>query len=137
MQPFGHEDLSGILRPAWGTATLTAIAPATDINISLKDYIVFIQDLLKALQHKKSMISPASVVQLLSDKPGSAMGWENETWRKMSIHSFLGKSALFSNYTLLIKEKNIGIIVLSNSGTVGGKSAVLNFGRMLREYYCQ
>ncbi len=137
LQPYGHEDLSGNLQPNRGIATLPAIAPATDINITLKDYIVFMQDLLRASQHKKSMISPASAAQLLSDKPGNAMGWENETWRKMSIHSFLGKSALFSNYTLLIKEKNIGIIVLCNSGTVGGKSAVLNFARLLREYYCQ
>lgn len=137
LQPFGHGEKAGTLQPQAGTPTLAAIAPATDINISLKDYIVFMQDMLKALQRKKSILSTGSATQLLSPTPGLAMGWENEVWNKLHINHFLGKSPLFSNYTMIIKEKNIGIIVLCNSGTVSGKSAVLNFGRMLREYYCQ
>jgi D-alanyl-D-alanine carboxypeptidase len=137
LQPYGHGEIAGILQPEFGHTTIAAIAPATDVNISMKDYIVFMQDMLKALQHKKSVISSASAEQLLSSTPGMALGWENETWNKLRVNHFLGKSPLFSNYTMIIKEKNIGIIVLCNSGTVSGKSAVLNFGRMLREYYCQ
>jgi CubicO group peptidase (beta-lactamase class C family) len=137
LQPYGHREISGLLQPELGSQTLPVIAPATDINISLKDYVVFMQDLLKALQHKKSTISSTSAEQLLSSSPGQGMGWETEVWKKKSVNHFLGKSPLFSSYTMIIKEKNIGIIVLCNSGTVSGKSAVLNFGRMLRDYYCQ
>ncbi|AXY76675.1 class A beta-lactamase-related serine hydrolase [Paraflavitalea soli] len=137
LQPYGHGEIAGVLQPEFGHTTIPAIAPATDINISIKDYILFMQDMLKALQHKKSVISSIAAEQLLSATPGMAMGWENETWNKLRINHFLGKSALFSTYTMIIREKNIGIIVLCNSGTVSGKSAVLNFGRMLREYYCQ
>lgn len=137
LQPCGHREVSGILQPDRGSQSIPAIAPATDVNISLKDYVVFMQDLLKALQRKKSTISTTSALQLLSPFPGQAMGWESEVWNKLHVNHFLGKSPSFSNCTMIIKEKNIGIIVLCNSGTVSGKSAVLNFGRMLREYYCQ
>ena len=137
LQPSGHRDTDGILYADRGSKTPPAIAPATDINISLKDYIFFMQDMLKGLQHKKSNISFISAEQLLSTFPGQALGWEQEIWKKWHISHHLGKSASFSSYTMVIREKNIGIIVLCNSGTVSGKSAVLNFGRMLREYYCQ
>ncbi|MBO9561457.1 MAG: beta-lactamase family protein [Niastella sp.] len=137
LQPYGHRDIGGTLQPERGIQTLPVIAPATDINISLKDYIVFMQDMMKALQHKKANISNLSALLLLSPIPGQAMGWESEVWQKMQVNHFLGKSPTFSSYTILVKEKNIGIIVLCNSGTGKGKSAVLNLGRMLREYYCQ
>lgn len=137
LQPLGHLESYGSLQPSSPATTMSVIAPATDINISLKDYVVFMQDMLKALQKKRSSISQASAEHLLDPVPGNSMGWETDTWKKMRVHYFLGKSDLFSNYTTIVREKNIGIIVLCNSGTVSGKSAVLNFGRVLREYYCQ
>ncbi|WP_276479526.1 serine hydrolase domain-containing protein [Paraflavitalea pollutisoli] len=137
LQPSGHIEKYGSLQALPVAATMPVIAPATDINISLNDFVVFMQDMLKALQHKKSNISQVSAELLLNPTPGNAMGWETDYWKKMRIHYFLGKSDLFSNYTTIVREKNIGIIVLCNSGTVSGKSAVLNFGRLLREYYCQ
>lgn len=136
-QPAGHHEVAGQLQPERAAPTLSFLAPATDINITLQDYVVFLQDMLKALQHQKSLLSTASAEQLLSNTPGLAMGWETELYKKLRVHHFLGKSTQFSSYTMIIKEKNIGIVVLCNSGTVSGKSAVLNFGRMLREYYCQ
>jgi len=137
LQPAGHIEYMGLLQPALTSTTAPFMAPSTDINISLKDYVVFMQDLLKALQHKRSNITTASAESLLNAQPGLSMGWETDKWKNMRIHYFLGKSESFSNYTTIVREKNIGIIVLCNSGTVSGKSAVLNFGRMLREYYCQ
>ncbi|MDF2191015.1 serine hydrolase domain-containing protein [Paraflavitalea sp. CAU 1676] len=137
LQPAGHGESMGILQAGLASTTMTYIAPATDINISLKDYIVFMQDMLKALEHKRSNISAASAELLLNPQPGLSMGWETDSWKKMRIHYYLGRSDLFSNYTTIIREKKIGIIVLCNSGTVSGKSAVLNFGRLLREYYCR
>jgi CubicO group peptidase (beta-lactamase class C family) len=137
LQPAGHQDANGILQAERVSPMMAAIAPALDINISLKDYVVFMQDLLKALQHKKSNVSAGGAAQLLSPFPGQGMGWENEVWKNLHMLHSLGKSASFSSYTMIIKEKNIGIIVLCNSGTVSGKSAVLNFGRMLRDYYCE
>jgi CubicO group peptidase (beta-lactamase class C family) len=135
LQPSGHREAGSGLFADAGERTMPAIAPATDINISLKDYMVFMQDMLKALSGKKSVISPSAANLLLFGFPHYALGWENEVWKNLHTSQFLGKSVLFSSYTMIIKEKNIGIIVLCNSGAVSGKSAVLNFGRMLRDYY--
>jgi CubicO group peptidase (beta-lactamase class C family) len=135
LQPSGHREAGNGLFADGGERTVPAIAPATDVNISLKDYIVFMQDLLKAISGKKAIISTSAANFLLFGFPHYAMGWENEVWKNLHTSQYLGKSPLFSSYTMIIKEKNIGIIVLCNSGTVSGKSAVLNFGRMLRDYY--
>jgi len=138
LQPSGHYEAgSGGLYADAGEKTPQGVAPATDINISLKDYILFLQDYLKALSGQKSVLSASAANMLLFGFPGYALGWENEVWKKLHTSQYLGKSSLFSSYTMIIKEKNIGIIVLCNSGTVSGKSAVLNFGRMLRDYYGQ
>jgi D-alanyl-D-alanine carboxypeptidase len=137
LQPSGHSDAHGGLVANAGNYTLPAMMPATDINISLKDYIVFLQDILKALAHKKAVLGASAAELLLYGQPGYAMGWENEVWKNLHVAQYLGKSPLFSSYTMIVKEKNLGIIVMCNSGTVSGKSAVLNFARMLREYYCE
>jgi D-alanyl-D-alanine carboxypeptidase len=138
LQPSGHrEAVNGGLYADAGERTVPAIAPATDVNISLTDYVVFMQDLLKAISGKKAVIGSSAANLLLFGYPHYAVGWENDVWKNLHTSQYLGKSPLFSSYTMIIKEKNIGIIVLCNSGTISGKSAVLNFGRMLRDYYSQ
>ena len=140
LQPCGHWDQSGTLHAEPGNSwahPIPAVVPATDINISARDYMVFMQDFLKALQHKRALISYASAEELLFGFPGYAMGWENDLWRGMHTAYFLGKSDLFSSYVSIIKEKNIGIIVLCNSGALGGRAAALNLGRLLRDYYAE
>jgi CubicO group peptidase (beta-lactamase class C family) len=67
-QPSGHWNGPGYLvaEPAnTGMHPIPAVTPATGINISLKNYIVFLQDLLRALENKKSLISNVSALQML------------------------------------------------------------------------
>lgn len=135
LQPSGHRDGNGGLFADNYIRPITAIAPATDINVSLREYMLFVQDLLKGLGNKRSNIGAASAQQLLFGLPDYAFGWENEKWHNLRTSQSLGKSTLFSSFAMVINEKKIGIIVMCNSGTVAGKSAVLNFGRMLRDYY--
>lgn len=140
LEPSGHWDQYGYLSAEPGNSwakPIPAVMPATDINISVKDYIVFMQDFLKALQNKKSLISNSSAEQLLYGYPGYSLGWENEKWQGMNVAHFLGKGPLFSSYAAIVKEKNLGIIVLCNSGALGGRAAALNLGRLLAEYYSQ
>jgi D-alanyl-D-alanine carboxypeptidase len=137
-EPSGHWDQYGYLSAEPGTSMarpIPAVMPAMDINISVKDYVMFMQDFLKALQHKKSFIGYNSAEQLLFGYPGYSLGWENERWQGMNVAHFLGKGSLFTSYAAIIKEKNIGIIVMCNSGALGGRGAALNLGRLLAEYY--
>ena len=140
LQPSGHWDRYGNLSAEPGNSwanPIPAVAPASDINISLPHYIIFIQDLLKSLGQKKSLISPGSSSLLLFGYENYSMGWENENWNNQHIAWSSGKSALFSNYVEIVKEKNIGIIVMCNTGSVNGRSVTRNFARMLREHYTQ
>ena len=137
-QPSGHWDKYSTLSAEAGDSWIRfipAVAPAVDINISLPHYAKFMQDILKALANKKSMISNKSANELLFGFKDYSMGWENFTWNKMNVAYAFGKGLLFSSYVEIIKEKNIAIIVMCNSGAVNGKATVLNFGRMLREHY--
>ncbi len=138
LQPSGHWDRYGSLSVEPGNTwagPIPAVAPASDINISLPHFIIFIQDMLKSLEQKKSSISTASSNMLLFGNANYSMGWENESWNNLQIALSLGKSALFSNYVEIVREKNIGIIVICNTGTVNGRSVARNFARMLREFY--
>jgi CubicO group peptidase (beta-lactamase class C family) len=139
-QPWGHWDnyfaLTTHIDDYWARF-FPAIAPAGNINISMPDYITFIKDHLLALQNQKSVIGTESATHLLYGTPDFATGWYNGKWRGLSVAYFLGRAGLFSSYAEIIKEKNIGIIVLCNSGTVDGRSCVLNLGRALREQYAK
>jgi CubicO group peptidase (beta-lactamase class C family) len=140
LQPSGHWDRYGGLsvEPSntWAKP-IPAVAPASDINISLPHYIMFIQDLMKSLVKKKSFISPASANLLLFGYNDYSMGWEMENWHNQQIAWSTGRSALFSNYVEVIREKNIGIIVMCNTGSVNGRSVTRNFARILRDHYVQ
>ena len=138
LQPSGHWDRYGSLTVepsnSWAKP-IPAIAPASDINISLPHYISFIQDMMKGVANKKSFISPSSANLILFGYQDYSMGWENENWNNQKVAWSSGKSALFSNYVEVIREKNIGIIVMCNTGSVNGRSVTRNFARMLREHY--
>jgi hypothetical protein len=55
----------------------------------------------------------------------------------MNIAYAPGRGGLFSSYIEIIKEKNIGIIVLCNSGTVDGRAGISNLAKILRNYYAR
>ena len=140
LQPSGHWDRYGNLSVEPGNTwaiPIPAVAPASDINISLPHFVIFIQDMLKSLEQKKSSIATASSSLLLFGYDNYSMGWEIENWNNQHIAWSSGRSALFSNYVEIVREKNIGIIVMCNTGSVNGRSVTRNFARMLREYYTQ
>lgn len=137
-QPWGHWDnymyLSAHMDDYWARC-FPPIAPSGNINIRMSDFIVFIRDHLNALQNKKASITATQANQLLFDKPGYSIGWANMRWNNLLIAYWSGRGGLFSSYVEIIKEKNIAIVVMDNSGAVDGRSAASNLGRALRNYY--
>ena len=139
-QPWGHWDNYFTLTPHiddYYARFFTPIAPAGNINISMDDYIVFIRDHLLALQNKNSKIGKQDAEHLLFKRADYSTGWYNIKWRGMNIAYCPGRGGLFSSYVEIIKEKNIGIIVLCNNGAVDGRSGVSNLGKILRNYYAK
>ncbi len=140
LQPSGHWDRYGTLTAepsiSWAKP-IPAVVPASDINISLPQFINFIQDILKSLENKKSYITNASAALLLFGHKDFSLGWDQESWNNQLVACASGKSALFSNYVEVLREKNIGIIVMCNTGSVNGRSVTRHFARMLREHYAK
>lgn len=137
-QPWGHWDtyfqLTSHKDEYWGRF-FPPIAPAGNINIEMNDFITFIRDHMLALEGKKSVIGKETAEMLFFSKPAYSVGWYNTKWRNMNIAYCNGRGGLYSSYVEIIKEKNIGIIVLCNSGTVDGRSGASNLGKLLRHKY--
>lgn len=139
-QPWGHWDnyftLTAHTDDYWARC-FTPIAPSGNLNIRMTDFIAFVRDHMKALQNKNASLKPDMANLLLFDQPGYAIGWANMRWNNLSIAYWSGRGGLFSSYVEIIKEKNIAIVVMGNSGATDGRSATANLGRALRNYYAQ
>jgi hypothetical protein len=90
---------------------------------------------LKGLLGKKAHLTKETFEFLHYGKLDYAMGWYNGTLNNYSYSFHEGIAFLFDCRVSIIKEKNIGIIVMCNSGDRDGRGAVLNLSRMLEEYY--
>ena len=108
--------------------------PAHDINISLPDYIRFLQENLRGLQGKNSRLSKPLVEVLHYGVLDYSMGWNNGVMDDVSYSFHEGISLLFNCRAEILREKNIGIIVMCNSGDKDGRGGVLNLTRILEGY---
>jgi D-alanyl-D-alanine carboxypeptidase len=108
--------------------------PANDINITLVDYIKFMQENLRGLLGKKAHLSQQSFEYLHYGLLDYAMGWNNGVLENVSYSFHEGISLLFDCRAAVLKEKDIGIIVMCNSSDKDARGAVLNFLRILEVY---
>ena len=137
-QPWGHWDTYYQLtahREDYWAQWFIPIAPAGNLNGTMNDWITLIRDEMNALEGKKSVVSPAGVNTMMFETSFYSAGWATGVWNGNNIAYSPGKSAFFSSYVEVIKEKKIAILVMCNTGTVDGRSATLAVGKLLREYY--
>jgi D-alanyl-D-alanine carboxypeptidase len=111
--------------------------PAQDINISLGDYIRFMQENLCGLRGQKAHLSQTNMEYLHYGVLDYAMGWHNGVLENISYSFHEGRSLLFDCRAVLLKERNRGILVLCNSSDKDARGAVLNLTRMLEAYALQ
>lgn len=137
-QPWGHWDtyftLTAHIDEYWARS-FTPIAPAGNLTIGMDDLIVFLRDHLLALQGQKSVLGTDAANHLLFRTNNYSTGWFDTNWMGYDIAFLPGRGGLFSSYIEIIREKNLAIVVLCNSGTVNGRSAAVNLGRQLRQHY--
>ncbi len=137
-QPWGHWDNYFQLtshRDEYWAQWFTPIAPAGNLNGTMGDWITLIREEMKALEGKKANLSAASANTMMYETSFYSAGWATGQWNNNTIAYSNGKSALFSSYVEVIKEKKIAILVMCNTGTVDGRSATVAAGKALREYY--
>lgn len=108
---------------------------AADANITLADYCRFVQDELKGLRGQKAALAPRLYEIMHYIYPLYAFGWTNLEVNDTHISECDGTVGTFYSHVELLKEKNLAVIVLCNSGDHGGKGAAINLARLLRERY--
>lgn len=137
-QPWGHwtnyYNMTAHKEEYWARF-FPAVAPAGNINISMPDMIRYVREYLLALEQKPSSLDLKLAQELLFSQPHYATGWANMKWNGYPVAFSTGRSPLYSSYVEIIAGKNIAIVVLSNNGTVDGRSGCTNLARILRENY--
>jgi D-alanyl-D-alanine carboxypeptidase len=109
--------------------------PGQAISINMKDYIKYMQINLRGLAGEKTKLSPQYFEFLYFGIPDYSLGWNNGSINNQSFAFHEGLSLLFNCRTEILKEKNIGIIVMCNSGDKDGRGAVLDITHLLEEKY--
>ncbi|OFY10973.1 MAG: hypothetical protein A2W93_13580 [Bacteroidetes bacterium GWF2_43_63] len=117
-QPWGHEKSSGIqtATPPENPYKLDPmIASAGDINMTVHDYALFIQQNLRGLRGKESFLSQSTLEFIHYGSPEYAMGWGwgEKDGQHISTHD--GSAGTFYCHTWIMREKDLAIIVVANA----------------------
>jgi D-alanyl-D-alanine carboxypeptidase len=137
-EPWGHWTEGGVFTPLGPTHWFglnPSMAPAADANITLPDYVKFVQDELRGLRGKKAVLPATFYGVMHYSYPVYSIGWTNIPINEYHITETDGTIGTFYSHVEIIKEKNIAVIVMANSGDNSAKGAVLNLARALREMY--
>jgi len=137
-QPSGHWSSYGSMTAEPSDTWVKVYPPASaiaDINLSIADYVKFLQENLRGLRGEKSLLSKNIATLLHYGVVDHAFGWDNGVIGENRISSHIGQSFLFSCYVELIPEKNLGVVVVCNNGDSAGRAGVLNLCRILRDFY--
>jgi D-alanyl-D-alanine carboxypeptidase len=109
--------------------------PGQGISISMPDYIKYMQLNLQGLATGKAHLPQSDFEFLFFGLPDFAMGWNNGSYYGQSFAFHEGLSLLFNCRTEILKEKDLCIIVMCNSGDKDGRGAVLDLTKLLEEKY--
>ena len=118
LQPWGH-DINLNPLPAFDNYKLNWLLSAGNINISLSDYIKFIQLQLKGLKGETKMLSPQIFEKLIYGLPIFSFGWFNklDTITNYHIAYNEGNAGAFITQVQIIKETGKAIIIFTNSAS--------------------
>lgn len=108
---------------------------ACDANMTIGEYAKFIQYELRGVQGMKSLLPAQSYTTLHYSYPDYALGWVNLEVNGNHISESDGTLGTFFSHSEIIKEKNIAVITMCNSGDAYGRAACVNLARLLRQKY--
>jgi D-alanyl-D-alanine carboxypeptidase len=137
-EPWGHWVESGSYQPTdpkhWYHIPVV-LTGALDANITMSDYIKFVQDELRGLRGEKASLPIRSYELMHYSYPSYGLGWGNLEVNGTHISECDGTAGTFYSHIELFKEKNLAVLVFCNSGDISGKGAALNLARALREVF--
>lgn len=135
---WGHSTENGILKPVPSSIDyhLDYTEPAGDLNITLKDYIKFIQLNLKGLQGQDNYLKAETYKLLHKGVENYSLGWFNifENNKELSVHSGTGA---FTYFTLVHIDRtaNKAYIIFTNSFNTDTQQGARLLMRKLKQTY--
>lgn len=118
LQPWGH-DINLHPLPPLDNYKLNWLLSAGNINVSLADYIKFIQLQLKGLKGETKILSPQTFDKLLYGLTTFSFGWFNKLDTATNHHIAYneGNAGAFITQVQIIKETGKAFIVFTNSAS--------------------
>ncbi|WP_312765399.1 serine hydrolase [Epilithonimonas sp.] len=134
MQTYGHDSELNPINTE--NIKLNWLLTAGNLNISLTDYSLFIQNYLQGIQGKGKILEQNVFDQLLFGFPKFSFGWFNMTNDKGTsfIRNFGNANGFMSSVTIM-KEKNLAIIILGNVSSGLAQEGIEKVFETLEEKY--
>jgi CubicO group peptidase (beta-lactamase class C family) len=136
-ETWGHIEENGKLQPVPSNTTyrLDGMEPAGDLNMTLPDYIRFIQLNISGLAGKNNYLKATTYRFLHEGLPDYAMGWANvyEGNRGYSSHS--GSAGTYFCVVTIDRQKQTAYIVFMNCATNEATQALRLLMRRLKAAY--
>ncbi|MBW8687584.1 serine hydrolase domain-containing protein [Chitinophaga rhizophila] len=125
LQPWGHNEQLQPLRPSVDYKMNWLLA-AGNINVSLEDYLRFIQLPLKGLKGKSALLPQQTFEQLLYSMPVFSYGWFNETDQETGHHIAAneGNAGAFITKVQVIREADRAYIIFTNVSSAAAQEGI-------------
>lgn len=136
LQPWGHDyDLNPL--PPFDNYKLNWLLSAGNINVSLSDYVKFIQLQLKGLKGQTKILPAEAFNNLLFGCPTFAFGWFNEldTATNHHIARNEGNAGAFVTQVEIIKEIDRAYIIFTNAASADTKQGMQVIMNRLKAIY--
>lgn len=137
-QPWGHEKSNGtqVATPPEHPYKLDPmIASAGDINMTVHDYALFIQQNLRGLLGKESFLSQSTLEFIHYGSPEYAMGWGWAEKNGVHVSAHDGSAGTFYCHTWIMKESDLAIFVVANAADEKTIKGIYEIREYLMEIY--
>ncbi len=136
LQPWGHDTALKPL-PPFDNYKLNWLLSAGNINVSLNDYIKFIQLYLKVITGTSTIVSKETANKLMFGLPVFSFGWFNKMDDDSKHHIAFneGNAGAFITQVQVSKEMNRAYIVFTNSATPETEEGVTILQHYLQNRY--
>jgi len=137
-QPWGHtmnNDTIMALPPDFDYHIATITRPAGDLNVSIINYVKFIQLFLKGYNGQINFLQSKTYKYLLTALPSYAFGWANRTINGTNYNYHSGSAATFGCFTKIDRDHGLAVIVMENYADSGALSAIQLIADFLLQKY--
>ena len=137
-QTWGHYEKDGkIIAGADYDINLFPIEPAGYINITLPEYIKFIQLNLEGLSGKSNYLNARTYQFLHNGIPDYSIGWANNYYKKEPINfsTHRGSGGTYFCDVMIDQKKDIAFIIMINSGTNAARQVLDDLLRIMIKKY--